>query len=100
MKIPFKLSRRQLIIWIGFMSVTWGDYEVMSTMDIGRRMRFCLLSKLMHDLQLKAVIIKERYNFKVDAAAALAFVEHAQATDTVDISAVDLITINFRTKTK
>lgn len=92
MKVQFKISRNQLIIWIGFLIATW-DSEIRPD-DISKRIDFLLLSSLLHKLKLQSVLIKDRYCFKLDAADALAFVKHAQNCNTAQIHAVDLILIN------
>lgn len=71
MKIQFRISRNQLIVWLTFLETRW--IEPGKNGSAYSRMVYHALSDLLHKLKVQAVIDKSHYKFSISAVSGLAF---------------------------
>jgi len=71
MKIQFKISRTQLMVWLAFLESRW--IEPSNTDGPYSRLVYHALSDLLHKLKIQAVVASPNYRFSISSVSGLAF---------------------------
>ncbi|WP_392471270.1 hypothetical protein ACF3OC_07875 [Sphingobacterium cellulitidis] len=92
MKIQFRISRNQLMVWLYFLETRW--IEPGKNGGAYSRMVYHALSDLLHKLKVQSVIEKPTYKFSISAVSGLAFMVFCEFASKYPLDRADEAIIN------
>lgn len=92
MKIQFRISRNQLMVWLYFLETRWIEPD--KNGNAYSRMVFHALSDLLHKLKVQSVVVKSDYKFSISAVSGLAFMVFCEFASKYPLERADEAIIN------
>ena len=92
MKIQFRISRNQLMVWLYFLETRW--IEPGKKGSAYSRMLYHALSDLLHKLKVQSVIQKTDYKFSISAVSGLAFMVFCEYASKYPLDRADEAILN------
>ncbi len=92
MKIQFRISRNQLMVWLTFLETRW--IEPGKNGDAYSRLIYHALSDLLHKLKVQSVVVKSDYRFSISAVSGLAFMAFCDYAPRYPLDRADQVIIN------